>query len=222
MTYKPPKKTHTNALKSRKKRTDSSRRWLLRQLNDPYVQEAKRQGYRSRAAYKILEINEKFKLIKKGQTIVDLGAAPGGWTQVALEKIGEKGKVVGIDLQPIEPIAGAYLIEGDFTEEEHQINLTNLLNGKVDLVLSDMAASACGIPEVDHARIMNLVELVFLFCQDHLKQGGAMVAKVLRGGTEITLLNQLKRSFQKVSHFKPQASRQESAEMYVVAMGYRG
>lgn len=208
-------------LKDRKQRTDSSRRWLLRQLNDPYVQKAQSMGFRSRAAFKILEIDEKFKLFKSGSIVVDLGAAPGGWTQVALKKVGDKGQVVAIDLQEIEPIPGAHIIHGDFMEEEMIQNLLSTLSSKADVVLSDMAAPASGMTDVDHIRIMTLVEMVFDFCFLALKPKGSMVAKVLRGGTEAKLLQQLKKCFTKVVHFKPPSSRADSAEMYLVAIGFR-
>lgn len=208
-------------LKDRKQRTDSSRRWLLRQLNDPYVQKAQSLGYRSRAAFKILEIDEKFKLFKPGSIVVDLGAAPGGWTQVALKKVGDKGQVVAIDLQEIEPIPGAHILHGDFMEEEMIQHLLSSLSSKADVVLSDMAAPASGMTDVDHIRIMALVEMVFDFCFLALKPKGSMVAKVLRDGTETKLLQQLKKCFTKVVHFKPPSSRADSAEMYLVATGFR-
>jgi 23S rRNA (uridine2552-2'-O)-methyltransferase len=208
-------------LKNRKQRTDSSRRWLLRQLNDPYVQQARSLGYRSRAAFKILDIDQKFKLLKPGSIVVDLGAAPGGWTQVALKKVGDKGQVVAIDLQEIEPIAGAQILQGDFMEEEIVQKLLSCLSCKADVVLSDMAAPASGMTDVDHIRIMTLVEMVFEFCFLALKPKGCMVAKVLRGGTEIKLLQELKKCFSKVVHFKPSSSRADSAEMYLVATGFR-
>lgn len=207
-------------LKAAKKRSQSSRSWLERQLNDPYVHRAREEGYRSRAAYKLREIQEKFQLIRSGDCVVDLGAAPGGWTQVALE-FAQGGCVVGIDLIPIEPIQGAILLQGDFTENQTLDDLMRHLPDTVDVVLSDMAASACGIPSVDHIRIMYLVELTLDFAQKVLKPGGHLVAKVLRGGTENQLLIALKKSFKKVVHFKPPASRKDSAEMYVIAMDFQ-
>jgi 23S rRNA (uridine2552-2'-O)-methyltransferase len=209
-------------LKSRKKRTESSRKWLIRQLNDPFAQKAKEEGYRSRAAYKLIEINEKFKIIKKGDSVVDLGAAPGGWTQVCVDLVGPKGQVIGLDLQPMEPVEGAVIFEGDFTEEEVEERVIESLGGLVDVVLSDMAAPACGIASVDHIRIMNLLELVYEFSLKTLKPGGHMAAKVLRGGTENQLLNKLKKSFKTVAHFKPNSSRADSSEMYLVALGFKG
>ena len=208
-------------LKDGKKRTNSSRRWLLRQLNDPYVQEAKSRGYRSRAAFKLIDINEKFHILKSGAVVIDLGAAPGGWTQVSLQKVGPKGKVIAIDLQEIETIPEAEILQGDFMEEEVMQNLLSLLPGRADVVLSDMAAPACGMTDVDHLRIMALVEMVFDFCFLALKPGGSMVSKVLRGGTEAKLLQKMKQCFTKVVHFKPPSSRASSAEIYLVAVGFR-
>lgn len=223
MSKKPPRlpTLKVKALSSKKKRTASSRQWLLRQLNDPYVHAAEKKGYRSRAAFKLIELNEKYHFLKSGQTVVDLGAAPGGWTQVCVEQVGKTGTVVALDLREIDPISGVDMICGDFTEEGILDLLREKLPHKVDAVLSDMAAPACGIPSVDHLRIMGLLEMVFDFCKDFLKPGGAMVAKVLRGGTEHTLLAELKKRFEKVVHMKPNASRHESAEMYIVCIGFR-
>jgi len=208
-------------LKSTRGLTLSSRRWLTRQLNDPYVQKAKVEGYRSRAAYKLIEIDDKFKILKPGAHVVDLGAAPGGWTQVAVERVGATGFVVGIDLTPVEPIAGAHLICGDFTDLQVQDELKNTLKGSVQVVLSDMAASSTGHSQTDHLRIMALAEEAFFFAQGVLAVGGTFVAKVLRGGTEKELLTLLKRHFEKVAHFKPPSSRADSAEIYVIAIGFR-
>jgi 23S rRNA (uridine2552-2'-O)-methyltransferase len=205
-----------------KKRTESSKKWLTRQLNDPFVLKAKIEGYRSRAAFKLLEINNKYQIIKPGYAVVDLGAAPGGWTQISVNCTKGKGLVVGVDLQEIEEVPGATLYQGDFMEDTTLEWLMSQLNGeKVHCVVSDMAAPACGMTDVDHIRIMNLVELVYDFSKQVLKPGGHMVAKVLRGGTENQLLAQLKKSFTKVVHFKPESSRRDSAEMYLIAMGYR-
>lgn len=213
-------------VKSSTKRTESSRKWLQRQLNDPYVQKAKNEGFRSRAAFKLKEIDDKFKILKPGQKVVDLGAAPGGWTQVAVERVKSQtnplAKVIGADLTEMQEIPGSMLIHGDFTHEEIQNKIIELLDGKANVILSDMAAPACGMPNVDHLRIMLLLEEAFLFAENVLAPGGAFVGKVLRGGTEIDLLLRLKASFQKVTHHKPPASRQGSAEMYVVALGFRG
>lgn len=208
-------------LKSARKRTTSSQRWLTRQLNDPYVQKAKAAGYRSRAAFKLIEINDKFHLLKPGAVVVDLGAAPGGWTQVALEKVGKKGRVVGLDLTPIEPLGEALLLCGDFTDPQILDHLREQVPEKAHVVLSDMAASSTGHSPTDHLRIMALAEEAFLFAQDVLAPGGAFVAKVLRGGTEKELLTLLKRHFDKVVHFKPPSSRSDSAEMYVIGLSFR-
>jgi len=208
-------------LKRSRGRTVSSQRWLTRQLNDPYVQQAKLSGYRSRAAYKLVEIDDKFKILKPGSKVVDLGAAPGGWTQVALERVGPKGFVIGIDLTPVEPIGEALLICGDFCDPQVLEALKASLKGPVNVVLSDMAAPSTGHPPTDHLRIIALAEEAFAFAQDVLEAGGFFVAKVLRGGTEKELLALLKKHFDKVVHFKPPASRADSAEMYVVAIGFR-
>lgn len=213
-------------VKSSAKRTESSRRWLERQLNDPYVHKSKMDGYRSRAAYKLIELNDKFHFLKPGQKVVDLGASPGGWTQVVVEKIksqtNPKSSVIGADLTEMQDIPGAVLIQGDFTLEETQNKIIELLEGKANVILSDMAAPACGIPKVDHDRIMLLLEEAYFFAENTLEIGGVFIGKVLRGGTEDALLKKLKTSFQKVTHFKPPASRQGSAEMYVVALGFKG
>ncbi len=208
-------------LKTTRGRRISSQRWLTRQLNDPYVHKAKKAGYRSRAAYKLIEIDDKFKFLKQGAKVVDLGAAPGGWTQVALEKVGPKGKVIGIDLTLMEPLQGALLICGDFCDPKVVENLKSVLEGEVDVVLSDMAAPSTGHSQTDHLRIMALAEEAFVFAQDTLRAGGTFVVKVLQGGTEKDLLGLLKKHFAKVVHFKPPASRSDSAEMYVVALGFR-
>jgi 23S rRNA (uridine2552-2'-O)-methyltransferase len=212
-------------VKTARGRTVSSQRWLQRQLNDPYVAEAKKRGYRSRAAFKLLQIDDQFHFLKPGGRVVDLGAAPGGWTQVAVERVkAEKGGgvVVGIDLTPIEPIAGATVLAKDFYDDDAPALLEKLLGGPADVVLSDMAAAATGETQVDHLRIMGLAEAAHDFACQVLKPGGSFVAKVLRGGTERTLLDRLKRDFSKVRHVKPEASRADSAEMYVVGTGFRG
>lgn len=212
-------------VKTAKGRRLSSTIWLERQLNDPYVQNAKKYGYRSRAAYKLKEINEKFKIIHPGDLIIDLGAAPGGWTQIALELSKSKkrhGTVIGVDLQEIEPIMNAEFLIGDFTEESLLQELKNLIGErKADCVLSDMAAASCGHPQTDHIRIMDLCEHAYLFAREHLKEGGNFVAKILRGGTEANLLKEIKKDFTAVKHFKPPASRKDSAEMYIIATGFR-
>ncbi|CAO5675460.1 MAG: Ribosomal RNA large subunit methyltransferase E [Holosporales bacterium] len=209
-------------LNDRKKRTESSKKWLVRQLNDPYVQKAKIEGYRSRAAFKLEEIVKKYRLFQNAQIIVDLGAAPGGWTQVC-QKLKPKALIFALDIQDFDPIPGTYQIIGDVTDPLILDQLKNSLeNKKVDVVLSDMAAPACGIPSVDHDRIMNLLDIVVHFGVEHLAIGGHLVGKVLRGGAESSLLTVLKKYFKKVSHFKPESSRQESAEMYVVAQFFKG
>jgi len=212
---------HTR-VKTAKGRRLSSTRWLQRQLNDPYVIEAKRLGYRSRAAFKLIELDDKFHFLNKGAKVIDLGAAPGGWTQVAMQRIGDKGHVVGIDLQEMEAIAGADLIQGDFLDDDAPDRLKDLLGGPADVVLSDMAAASTGHPQTDHLRIMGLLEVAVDFAADVLAPGGAFVGKVLQGGTENELLAALKRDFKTVKHAKPPASRSDSAEVYVVAMGFRG
>ena len=212
-------------MKTARGRTVSSQRWLQRQLNDPYVAEAKKRGYRSRAAFKLLQLDDQFRFLKPGARVVDLGAAPGGWTQVAVERVkpGKGGGVViGIDLTPIEPIAGATVLAKDFYDDDAPAVLEELLGGPADVVLSDMAAAATGETQVDHLRIMSLAETAHDFARQVLKPGGSFVAKVLRGGTERTLLDRLKRDFTKVRHVKPEASRADSAEMYVVGTGFRG
>lgn len=207
------------------KRSVASARWLERQLNDPYVVRAKREGYRSRAAFKLLEIDQKYKLLKSGQRIVDLGAAPGGWSQVAAQKIGlnqGKGRIVGIDLLEIEPLTGVDFIQLDFLAPEAPDRLVELLGGPADIVLSDMAANATGHKKTDHLKIMGLAETALDFARQILAPGGAFLAKVLQGGTESALLADLKRDFAVVRHVKPAASRSDSAELYVLATGYRG
>jgi 23S rRNA (uridine2552-2'-O)-methyltransferase len=222
---KPTGRRATVRVKTARGRTVSSQRWLQRQLNDPYVAEAKKRGYRSRAAFKLLQIDDQFRFLKPGGRVVDLGAAPGGWTQVAVERVkpGKGGGVViGIDLTPIEPIAGATVLAKDFYDDDAPAVLEELLGGPADVVLSDMAAAATGETQVDHLRIMGLAEAAHDFACQVLKPGGSFVAKVLRGGTERTLLDRLKRDFTKVRHVKPEASRADSAEMYVVGTGFRG
>ncbi|MGR3716317.1 MAG: RlmE family RNA methyltransferase [Thermohalobaculum sp.] len=217
-------------VKTAKGRKLSSTRWLQRQLNDPYVQRAKKDGYRGRAAYKILEIDDRFRFLVPGARVVDLGCAPGGWCQVAAHRVnalgGKSGKargtVLGVDLQQVEPIAGTDLMQLDFLDEGADEAVEARLGGQADVVLSDMAAAASGHRQTDHIKIMALAEAAAQFAFDVLAPGGAFVAKVLRGGTEGTLLALLKRRFTKVQHFKPPASRKDSAEMFVVATGYRG
>ena len=213
----------TVRVKSANKRTVSSARWLERQLNDPYVAEAKKQGYRSRAAFKLLQLDDKFHVLKEGVLVVDLGAAPGGWCQVAVDRVGERGKVIGIDLLPMDPIPGADLIQMDFMSDEAPDVLKRLLDGGLaNVVLSDMAASSTGHSQTDHIKIMALAETAYDFAKDVLAEGGAFICKVLQGGATGELLKLLKRDFAEVKHVKPPASRSDSAEIYVVALGFRG
>jgi 23S rRNA (uridine2552-2'-O)-methyltransferase len=208
------------------RRSHSSILWLERQLNDPYVAEAKRLGYRSRAAFKLIQLDERFGFLGPGRKVIDLGAAPGGWTQVAVERCrptdGKQGRVVGIDLTPMEPIAGAELLTGDFLADEAPGRLKAALGGPADVVLSDMAAPATGHAQTDHLRIIGLAEAAHAFAREVLKPGGVFVAKVLQGGASRDLLSALKRDFTDVRHVKPAASRADSAEIYVVAKGFRG
>jgi 23S rRNA (uridine2552-2'-O)-methyltransferase len=212
----------TTRLRTAKGRTTASQRWLERQLNDPYVRAAKAAGWRSRAAFKIIELDEKYHLLKPGLRVVDLGAAPGGWTQVAVQKVGGAGKVVGLDLLPMDPIAGATLLQGDFQDDAVEQAVLQALDGPADLVLSDMAPNTTGHNATDHLRILGLIELALDFAGKVLSPDGAFVAKVFQGGTERDILNRLKRDFASVKHAKPPSSRKDSAEMYVVAQGFRG
>lgn len=212
----------TTRLRTAKGRTTASQKWLERQLNDPYVKAAKVAGWRSRAAFKIIELDERYKLFHPGQRIVDLGAAPGGWTQVALRRIGDRGKVVALDILPMEPISGAITLQGDFQEEATERAVLDALDGQSELVMSDIAPNTTGHNATDHLRILALVELAADFARKVLLPGGAFVAKVFQGGTERDLLNALKRDYASVRHAKPPASRKDSAEMYVVAQGFRG
>jgi 23S rRNA (uridine2552-2'-O)-methyltransferase len=213
-------------VKSARRRKPSSTEWLARQLNDPYVAEAHRVGYRSRAAFKLIQLDERFHLLAPGRRVVDLGCAPGGWTQVAVERVGKRnamsGAVVGIDLNPTDPISGATVLQGDFTDPATAAHIRDALGGPADLVLSDMAAPATGHAATDHLRIVALAEDAFAFAETVLKPGGAFVAKVFQGGAAGDLLAALKQGFVEVRHAKPPASRAESAETYVVAKGFRG
>ena len=214
----------TTRVKTAAKRSVSSTRWLQRQLNDPYVARAKAEGYRSRAAYKLLQLDERFGLLKPGGRVVDLGAAPGGWTQVAAARVnagGRRGHVVGIDILEWDPVPGAVTLVGDFLDPDAPGRVAAALEGPADVVLSDMAAPATGHAPTDHLRIMHLCEIALDFALTVLAPGGTFVAKVFKGGSEQTLLALLKRSFQTVRHAKPPASRPESAETYVVATGFR-
>ncbi|MET1757164.1 RlmE family RNA methyltransferase [Novosphingobium sp. RD2P27] len=208
-------------LRTAKKRTTSSARWLTRQINDPYVKKAKADGYRSRAAYKLAELDEKFDLLKGVTRVVDLGIAPGGWSQVVRLRRPE-AKIVGIDLLPTEPIEGVTIFEMDFMAEEAPAALEAALEGAPDLVMSDMAANTVGHKQTDHLRTMGLVETAADFAIASLAPGGGFVAKVLAGGTDATLLALLKRHFTTVKHAKPPASRKDSSEWYVIAKGFKG
>lgn len=214
-----PPRREAVRLKNARKLAPSSQRWLARQLNDPYVQAAKAQGWRSRAAFKLLELDDKYQLIAKNSLVVDLGAAPGGWSQVALSR--GAAKIIGIDLLPIIPVPGADFIEGDFTAEGMETRLIAMLGAKADLVLSDMAPNTTGHVATDHIRIMALAEMALAFAGDILLPGGAFVAKLFQGGAERDMLNTLKLRFRTVRHAKPPASRKDSKEMYVVATGFR-
>jgi 23S rRNA (uridine2552-2'-O)-methyltransferase len=206
-------------VRSARSRSAASQRWLARQLNDPYVAAAKAQGWRSRAAFKLIELDERFRLIRPGARVVDLGAAPGGWTQVALQR---GATVVALDLLPIEKLPGAVLLQGDFSDPAALTQVMAALDGKADLVLSDMAPNTTGHAATDHLRIMALAEAALEFALEVLADGGGFVAKVFQGGSERTMLQRLKQAFASVRHAKPPASRKESSELYVVAMGFRG
>ena len=203
-------------------KTHSSRRWLERQLNDPYVARAKREGYRSRAAFKLAEIDDKHHVLTSGARVVDLVAAPGGWSQVAGKRVGARGRVVAIDVLDMEPIAGVDFAQLDFLDADAPDRLKTMLGGPADVVLSDMAANTTGHRRTDHLKIMALVEAAAEFAREVLKPGGAFLSKVIQGGTEGTLLAALKRDFASVKHVKPAASRADSAELYVLATGFRG
>jgi len=213
-------------LKTARSRSASSQRWLERQLNDPYVSAAKRAGYRSRAAYKLMEIDDKYRFLKPGQRVVDLGAAPGGWSQIAAERVksigGERGQVIAIDILDMEPLAGVVAAKLDFMDETAEDWLRSMLrDGAADVVLSDMAASTVGHTKTDHLRIMMLAEAAAHFAGDVLAPGGIFLCKVFQGGTERELLDFLKRRFAVVRHVKPPASRSDSAELYVLATGFK-
>lgn len=211
-------------VKTARGRTTSSVRWLNRQLNDPYVAQAKKDGYRSRAAYKLLELDDKFSFLKPGKIVLDLGAAPGGWTQVAVDRCkstADKISVFGIDLLPIPPIGGSTLLQMDFMADDAPDALRALLPDGADVVLSDMAPNTTGHQATDHLRIMALLEAAYPFAREVLKPGGVWVAKVFQGGAEKALLQAMKADFAVVKHAKPKSSRQDSSEMYVVATGFR-
>ncbi|MFZ3360959.1 MAG: RlmE family RNA methyltransferase [Xanthobacteraceae bacterium] len=212
-------------LKDEKRRTLSSRTWLERQLRDPYVAKAKREGFRSRAAFKLAEIDDKYKVLKAGARVVDLGAAPGGWSEIAARRVGAKGRVIALDILDMKPLPGVEFLQLDFLDDAAPERLRAMLGGKaegkVDVVLSDMAANATGHRKTDHLRIMGLAEAAAAFAHEVLAPGGAFLCKVLQGGTESALLAELKRDFETVKHVKPPASRADSAELYLLAKGFR-
>ena len=213
-------------LKDDKRRKLSSRTWLERQLSDPYVARAKREGFRSRAAYKLTEIDEKYRVLKPGARVVDLGAAPGGWSEIAARRVEPNGRVIALDILDMMPIPGVEFLKLDFLDAAAPESLKPMLGGKaqgkVDVVLSDMAANATGHRQTDHLRIMALAEAATAFAREVLAPGGAFLCKVLQGGTEAVLLAELKRDFEVVRHVKPPASRTDSAELYLLARGFRG
>ncbi|SFO94061.1 RlmE family RNA methyltransferase [Qipengyuania nanhaisediminis] len=214
-------KDRDTRVRTAKKRSESSTRWLQRQLNDPYVKQAKADGYRSRAAYKLIEMDEKFGILKGAKRIVDLGIAPGGWSQVA-RKVVPKADIVGIDLLEVEPIEGVTIFQMDFMDDDAPRVLEEALGGKADLVMSDMAANTVGHKQTDHLRTMGLVEAGAWFAVENLEKGGTFLAKVLAGGTDKDLLDLLKKHFKTVKHAKPPASRKGSSEWYVIAQGFKG
>jgi 23S rRNA (uridine2552-2'-O)-methyltransferase len=209
-------------LKGDKRRTPSSRAWLERQIKDPYVARAKREGFRSRAAYKLAEIDDKFHLLRPGARVVDLGAAPGGWSEIALRRVGASGRVVALDILDMKPIAGVEFLKLDFLDQAVLERLKAILGGKADVVLSDMAANATGHRQTDHLRVMALAHAAAHFAREVLGPRGSFLCKVLQGGTEATLLAALKRDFSSVKHIKPPASRSDSAELYLLVSGFRG
>jgi 23S rRNA (uridine2552-2'-O)-methyltransferase len=216
---------HTRVKKKAGTIKESSRRWLERQLNDPYVQRAKAEGYRSRAAYKLIEIDDRYHLLKKGQRVIDLGAAPGGWCQVAADRVGsteEDIRVVGIDYLDVDPVPGATLLKMDFLDDEAPARLMEALGGAPDVVLSDMAAPTVGHRRTDHLRTMHLVEVAADFAVSVLRPGGHFLTKTFQGGTEAALLDLLKKRFKSVHHVKPPASRAESVELYLLARDFKG
>jgi 23S rRNA (uridine2552-2'-O)-methyltransferase len=209
-------------VKTAGKRSISSARWLERQLNDPYVAEAQKRGLRSRAAFKLIELDDKYKLLRKGQRVLDLGAAPGGWSQIAAERVGPKGRVLAVDILEMDPLPGVQVMQQDFMADEAPDRIRAALDGPADLVLSDMAAPTIGHTRTDHLRIMALAEAAYQFASEVLAPGGAFVCKLFQGGATKDLLDLLKRDFEQVRHVKPPASRADSAEIYVIATGFRG
>ncbi|MEZ5998451.1 MAG: RlmE family RNA methyltransferase [Hyphomonas sp.] len=214
------RRTSERKVVARKAKNESSKRWIERQLQDPYVQKAKSEGFRARAAYKLLEIDEKLHLLKRGQRVVDLGCAPGGWMQVALAK--GASEVVGIDLLEVEPIDGAHIVQGDINDPDDVAKMMQGLTGPPDLVLSDMAANTTGHKQTDHLRTIGLAEMAVAFAVEHLAPGGAFCSKVFQGGATKEVLDLLKANFTSVKHMKPPASRAGSPEIFVVAKGFKG
>lgn len=215
--FKQPKKN----IKTAKGRKVSSTKWLERQLNDPYVALAKQNGYRSRASFKIIEIDNKFKVFKKGYKVLDLGSSPGGWSQVVSKKVGDNN-ILAVDILKMQELPGVKFIQQDFlAENAEKIIMDNIGGEKYDVVMSDMAANTTGNKDIDHIRTANLVEEAFNFSLKILKEGGTFIAKVFQGGTEPKLFSEMKKKFKTVKHFKPNSSRKESVEIYVVAQGYR-
>lgn len=223
MNAKPPSSRGAKPVqvKKSKGRTVSSQRWLQRQLNDPYVRAAKTKGYRSRAAFKLIELDDKFHFLKKGLRVLDLGAAPGGWSQIAVQRIGETGKLVATDILEMEPIAGATIVIADFLDNETPDRIKQALGGNADVVLSDMAAPTTGHRATDHIRTIALLEAGLQLAEEVLAPGGTFVGKVFQGGASGELLQKLKKHFSSVKHVKPPASRAESVELYLVAQGFR-
>lgn len=212
-------------VKTARGRKNSSTKWLQRQLNDPYVEAARNEGYKSRAAFKIIEINDKFQILKKGSKVLDLGAAPGGWSQVAAQITNsnpEKPSILAIDLLEMDQLPGVISMQKDFLDEDAKDVIINTIGDKLDVVMSDMAANTTGHSKTDHIRIMELCEKAALFSFEVLKPGGVFIAKIFKGGTEDHLLSQIKQKFSKVKHFKPKSSRPESSEEYLVATGFKG
>jgi 23S rRNA (uridine2552-2'-O)-methyltransferase len=209
-------------VKTAAKRSVSSARWLDRQLNDPYVAEAQKRGLRSRAAFKLIELDDKYRLLRKGMRVLDLGAAPGGWSQIAAERVGPQGRVLAVDILEMDALPGVEVMQQDFMAEDAPEKIRAALNGPADLVLSDMAAPTIGHTRTDHLRIMALAEAAYQFASEVLAPGGAFLCKLFQGGATKDLLDLLKRDFEQVRHVKPPASRADSAEIYVVATGFRG
>ncbi|MDP7142145.1 MAG: RlmE family RNA methyltransferase [Alphaproteobacteria bacterium] len=217
---KPTRREGTVRVKTARGRKNSSTRWLQRQLNDPYVSEAERLGYRSRAAFKLIEMNEKHDFLRKGMSVIDLGAAPGGWSQVAVQEGARK--VIAMDLLEMDQLEDVECIQMDFSDNDAPRVLMEAAGGKVDLVMSDIAPNTIGHKKTDHLRIMALVEMAYDFATDVLAKDGVFIAKVFQGGTSSDLMSMIKRDFAKVKPVKPKASRKESAEEYILAMGFRG